>query len=66
MNRSFSVVAAAFVSILAIIACNAPAAQSNAQPDYVATITAQAMQIAGATAQPTAATARARRTRRPQ
>ena len=57
MNRSFTVIASAVVSILAIIACNAPGAQSNAQPDYVATITAQAIQIAGASAQPTSATA---------
>ena len=57
MSRRTSVVAASFVSILAILACNAPAATATAQPNFVATITAQALQLAPATAQPAADTA---------
>jgi len=57
MSRSVSVIAASFVSILAMLACNSPAAQGSGQPDYVATITAQALEIAGATAEPATDTA---------
>jgi hypothetical protein len=56
MNRNLSVVAASCASIFAVIACNI-GFQNNASPDYPATITAQAQQIAGAPTQPAAATA---------
>lgn len=55
MSKSLRLIFASSLLILAIIACNAPASQNNTQPDFVATITAQAALLqSGAGTQSTA------------
>lgn len=48
MSRNTVVAAAAFMLIGAILACNVPFGQTSSQPDFVATITAQAQALAQA------------------
>ncbi len=57
MKRRFIVAFAASSLVIAILACSAPAQPAQNQPDYVATITAQAALIGQPTAQATATTA---------
>lgn len=45
MKNKFIVILATCSLVAAILACNAPAAQNNNQPDYLSTITAQAALI---------------------
>jgi hypothetical protein len=54
MKTKLSPILASIIVILAILACNVPAGQSNAQPDLAATITAQAvaLQALGSTPAP--------------
>src|SRR5512135_328703 len=53
MSRNAVLATATFVLIGSILACNAPFGQTSSQPDFVATITAQAQALAQAGGTPT-------------
>ncbi len=59
MKHTLIVSVAACVLIVSMLACNAPASPSNSQPDYVATITAQAALIGQPTGTPASSEATA-------
>ena len=55
MNTKFPPFFASILLILAILACNMPGGQNNAQPDLAATITAQAVALQALSSTPVSA-----------